>query len=591
MLKRSFFYKIALTFLSVLFFHNCNAKSERNYRNNITIIQSKDIKEIYDLSYYSGKDHDSIKHKLNLFLPEGVKNPPIMLWIHGGAWAYGGRKYETELARKMAKEGIAVAVMSYRLSPATWRDPEWDSGIQHPEHIKDVARAFSWIYDNASQYKYDKHSVFVSGYSAGAHLAALLAMDPTYLNAVGRSVRDIRGVIPIAGAYDIEKYYNSHLKHNGKEMADSHVKASLGNTIEALKQASPTSYVKNQWVAMLVISETQTYDYTLILENAAKNAKYDAMQFYHIEDKNHDTLYKELLKDQNSANRKLIVDYIKNNRADYEYLDREDCKLAYKIFGKGEPLFLLNGGPGFSSHNFQSLAKKLIDKYQVIIFDQRGTGFSEVANVNLETIQMESMVEDLEALRKHLGLKEVSLLGHSFGGIYAMSYAAVYPENIKKMILSHSGGMNLDFLKDVDTRLTSRLNDSDQGLLGNIVNIDNPDLRTMKQFEAMAAGYLYNYEFKEVVYKGLAFNSRFHPKINTLIWRDLRGNDYDLSDAMKTFNKPVLIIQGESDIVNPEVGKYSHSIFPNSKLVFLENCVHYGWLDSPKIYFKEVLDF
>ena len=109
-----------------------------------------EIKEIFDISYYKGKDADPIKHKLNLFLPDKVENPPVLLWIHGGAWAFGGRKYETELARNIAKQGIAVAVISYRLSPGTWRDPKFDKGVQHPEHIKDVARAFSWIYQNTN---------------------------------------------------------------------------------------------------------------------------------------------------------------------------------------------------------------------------------------------------------------------------------------------------------------------------------------------------------------------------------------------------------------------------------------------------------
>ncbi|WP_431130365.1 alpha/beta fold hydrolase, partial [Flagellimonas flava] len=80
--------------------------------------------------------------------------------------------------------------------------------------------------------------------------------------------------------------------------------------------------------------------------------------------------------------------------------------------GTGGPLFVLNGGPGFSSHNLQGLAKKFAEAHQVVLFDQRGTGFSEL---NSETIYMKVMVEDLEAPRNHLGYDQISLFGQSFG--------------------------------------------------------------------------------------------------------------------------------------------------------------------------------
>ncbi len=305
---------ILIPFLFIFPFYgmsSCALPTQKNdgLTNNYAINNS--IKEMYDIPYYSGKDADSVKHKLNLFLPEGVKNPPILLWIHGGAWAFGGRKFETNLARNFAKEGIAVAVMSYRLSPATWRNPEWNTGVEHPAHIKDVARAFSWVYNNAKKYEYDKHSIFVSGFSAGAHLSALLAMDPTFLTEVGRSVKDIKATIPIAGAYDLVAYYNSHLVGNGKVMADSHVKGVFGDSMEGIRKASPTEYIDNQWVPQLVISETDTYDYTLLLEKAAKKANYKTMEFYHVKDKNHAGLSKDLSDNEDTPYRKLIIDYIK----------------------------------------------------------------------------------------------------------------------------------------------------------------------------------------------------------------------------------------------------------------------------------------
>ncbi|WP_431122896.1 alpha/beta hydrolase [Flagellimonas flava] len=546
------------------------------------------IKEFFDLPYYRGKDVDSIKHKLNLFVPQGVQNPPLLLWIHGGAWAFGGRKFESNLARKFAGEGVAVAAISYRLSPGTWRDSRFKEGVQHPEHIKDVARAFAWVHDNGNEYGYDSRSIFVSGYSAGGHLAALLSMDPNYLNDVGKSVKDIRGAIPVAGAYDISAYHQSHLRYNGKEMAEKHVQAVFGNTEASFRNASPTSFVDNQWVPMLVISERGTYDYTRLLENTAKQADYDRMQFHHIHNEDHESLLDNLAKSDQSPYRKMILDYIMENKVQYKTLNTNGVQLAYQVFGTGDPLFVLNGGPGFSSHNFQGLAKKFAKTHQVVLFDQRGTGFSEL---NSETISMKVMVEDLEALRKHLGYDQISLFGQSFGGMYAMSYAEAYPTCVKSMILSHSGGMDLQFLEDTNERLMRGLTPEDHESLREVSSIKNPELQMLHRHKALAAGYVYDKTLRNRVFKGLAFNSRFYPEVNQQVWSDLRKNGYDVSKAMEQFKNPVLILHGDHDVVHPQVAKMAHQTFPNSKLTILENCAHYGWLDAPKTYFATIEDF
>ncbi|TXN38297.1 alpha/beta fold hydrolase [Flagellimonas hymeniacidonis] len=571
--------------------YGCTAGIQNREELVINQIIKNEIKEFYDIPYYTGKEADSIKHKLNLFIPRTVDNPPIVLWIHGGAWAFGGRKFETDLARSFAKEGIAVAAISYRHSPATWKNPKWNSGVQHPEHIKDVAKAFSWVYDNAASYGYDKHSIFVSGFSAGAHLSALLAMDPRYLTNEGRSIREIRAAIPIAGAYDLVAYYNSHLRYNGKGMADSHVKGVFGNSMEGINNASPTKYMDNQWVPQLVISERETYDYTLLYENEAKKADYRTMEFHHVKNRNHNGLYQDL-KNNESQNKKLIIDYIKNNRANYRYLNRDGFKLAYKIFGNGEPVFLLNGGPGFSSHNFQSLAGKIAKEAQkqVVLFDQRGTGYSELLTPNPSNISLNLMVDDLEALREYLNFDQISLMGQSFGGIYAMAYTAKYPENVDKIVLSHSAGMNMEFMQDVDERLNNSLSSQDHELLDKSMSENNPDISSKLRYKALSSGYVFNKENKEKVYRGLAFNSKFYPEINRLMWQDMRSN-YNVVNAMKSIKSPVLIIHGDNDIVNPKHARHTHMTIPNSKLVLLENCVHYGWIDNPEVYFREVLSF
>ena len=70
----------------------------------------------------------------------------------------------------------------------------------------------------------------------------------------------------------------------------------------------------------------------------------------------------------------------------------EDGQLHYKIFGEGIPLLIINGGPGFSSEGFIPLAKELSQQYQVILYDQRGTGKSTLPEISTSSITMDLMV-------------------------------------------------------------------------------------------------------------------------------------------------------------------------------------------------------
>ena len=153
------------------------------------------MKTLKDVAYSTGPGADPKFHSMDLYLPEGKTNFPLVFYIHGGGWRAGdktGDGFENFVAT-FAKAGVGVASTNYRLSPAA----------KHPAHIQDVAKAFAWLSKNASQYGIDRNRLFVAGHSAGGHLAALVALDPQYLRAEGLSPSVIRGVIGSSGVYDM----------------------------------------------------------------------------------------------------------------------------------------------------------------------------------------------------------------------------------------------------------------------------------------------------------------------------------------------------------------------------------------------------
>ncbi len=64
--------------------------------------------------------------------------------------------------------------------------------------------------------------------------------------------------------------------------------------------------------------------------------------------------------------------------------------------------------------------------------------------------------------------------------------------------------------------------------------------------------------------------------------KNLQKIKFDCTKQLSSFDKPVLIIQGKEDIVNKNIALKEHEVLKNSKLVFMDKCVHYGWLDNPK---------
>ncbi|MGF1578971.1 MAG: alpha/beta hydrolase [Gemmataceae bacterium] len=153
-------------------------------------------KVIPNVSYFEGSGADKVRHKLDIYVPAGVKNFPVVFFVHGGAWRIGDKDHYriySKFADSLAKSGIGMVSTNYRLFPK----------VKHPDQIKDVAKAFAWTFRNIKKYGGDPNAIFVCGHSAGGHLVALLATDEKYLKRHKLSHKCICGAIPVSGVYTI----------------------------------------------------------------------------------------------------------------------------------------------------------------------------------------------------------------------------------------------------------------------------------------------------------------------------------------------------------------------------------------------------
>ena len=241
---------------------------------------------------------------------------------------------------------------------------------------------------------------------------------------------------------------------------------------------------------------------------------------------------------------------------------------------------------------FRSAQKLTQYDYQTITYDQRGTGESRLELLNSKTITMDLMVEDMENLRTHLQIEKWTILGHSFGGIMATYYASKHPERIDKLILSSSGGINMEFTSYVAKRQQANLTEVQRDSLAYFQKKQNngdTSLETRKgRAKYLAFAYVYDPSKATIIAERLL---QFNAEINSLVIQDLFKIKYNCSKIFSNFDKPVLVLQGKNDIITVDTAKQTTKAFPNSKLVLLDHCAHYGWLDAPEVYFASIQSF
>ncbi len=153
-----------------------------------------EVQVIRNVAYWHGRDAIPERHQLDLYLPRDRKDFPVIVFVHGGAWMLGDKDFfgwGPAIGEHFARQGIAAAFPSYRLAPQ----------VRNPDQAEDVARAIGWTYRHIRDYGGSPDRLFVCGHSAGGQLAALVATDPSYLNAVGVSPSIIRGVIVVSGVF------------------------------------------------------------------------------------------------------------------------------------------------------------------------------------------------------------------------------------------------------------------------------------------------------------------------------------------------------------------------------------------------------
>ena len=263
------------------------------------------------------------------------------------------------------------------------------------------------------------------------------------------------------------------------------------------------------------------------------------------------------------------------------YAHIRNTKIYFDIDGVGDEIvdgklkhrptiFLLHGGPGANHRGYKSQLGELTDTAQLIYVDHRGNG--ESCREHPETWSMESHVEDIEALRQHLGLEKIAMHGGSYGGMVAMNYGAKYSQHLSALSLAVTAP-SYRFMDKAKTYLAEhatpeQLRICEKLWQGSFKSDD--EIREyyrllgpmygktfdVKKFEENWQPGLYNYEALNVAFAGYL-------------------REFDVTEQLGNITCPTLVLGAAGDWICPP--EFSHEIarcIPHADLKIFDDCGH-----------------
>lgn len=248
---------------------------------------------------------------------------------------------------------------------------------------------------------------------------------------------------------------------------------------------------------------------------------------------------------------------------------------------------VLHGGPGSDHSDFKPWFDPLAEHMQLIYLDHRSNGQSE--RVAPETCTLEQLADDIEAFRKYLGLNKVHILGHSFGGMVAQTYAIKYPSSVEKLLLINTAP-SYEFYSDAK-KFAEKIATPQQ----------------LKVIPSLFEGRIQNEEELEAWWNE-CFELYFYKKDEQLMYetgnRPIGSLDicnytfkhfmphYDVREQLPKLQMPVMIAAGRHDWITPvSQAEEMKRLLPNAYLEVFEKSGHMPFIEEQESFVRTIVDF
>ena len=302
-----------------------------------------------------------------------------------------------------------------------------------------------------------------------------------------------------------------------------------------------------------------------------------------------------------------------DSQKDGKYFTVNGAKLWVVTVGKGDPVFIIPGGPGGSHksyRNFDSLAAHNM----VVYFDGFGRGKSDTAK-DVKEYSLQRDVDDLEGLRKAMGFDQINVLGHSYGGLVAQGYALQYPQHVKHLVLANTFHSFIMWQEN-DDNSNREIETNYPELWDSLMRIRemgavSSDPAHQELYGRVPYGFLYAYNPDYFRQKKVAtinqssflveapYPNPFNPKLYyQMVGKDgdfIVGSDigsFDFRGKLKNLKMPVLIYGGRFDrVAVPRMMIKFKEYCPQARFVMFEYSGHNPQVEEPERLFPILQEF
>jgi len=260
-----------------------------------------------------------------------------------------------------------------------------------------------------------------------------------------------------------------------------------------------------------------------------------------------------------------------------------DVELWGLCRGRGSPIVLLHGGPGcYDYFSGTALVEWLAERHTVCTYDQRGCRHSRSDG----PFTLAANLDDLEALRRHLGVERLDLLGHSAGAVLAVHFAARHPQRVARLTLLSPAGVRPGWRPVFDAVLRERFTPSQAAA---IRRLDSLILRTRDQ-AARAELYRQRFNLALPAYLSPAYRGPpprmeyYHRTVNVRVMADIQAayDDAGWEAGLRGFQGPAAVLHGRDDPIPWRVVEDLAELLPQAEVYPLEQCGHFPWLETPE---------
>ncbi len=250
--------------------------------------------------------------------------------------------------------------------------------------------------------------------------------------------------------------------------------------------------------------------------------------------------------------------------------------------GAGQQVYLIGGGPAFTTWNLEPVQKTLAAHYRVCRWDMRGVGDNADLEISSSQPTLQQWIDDMATV---LPAQPVILWGHSWGALQALLFTRRYPDRVKALVLNNPVDPRLESLVNIESRryvhpyVESQLH---------IDDIDTPK-EARHRFRSKIASYFMDARL------GWEYSSSFRSQdtnntLNVRIWEEYRKMMLNPVDMRRLAPRVGALIYCRQDVLMPESLSAYSGLLPSARHAVLEDCAHFPWVESPDAFYDILLE-